>query len=83
MTGALIPNSFDTVIPTEAIKFYPSSKNKKYIIVDKKISKNNHIRFKGSDFKKKELIISKGESVKPQHILAFKSLGIKKNKSNV
>ena len=80
MTGALIPKSFDTVIPIEAIKFYPSSKNKKYIIVDKKISKNNHIRFKGSDFKKNELIISKGESVKPQHILAFKSLGIKKIK---
>ena len=80
MTGALIPKSFDTVIPIEQIKFYPSNKVKKYILIDKKISKNNHIRFKGSDFKKKELIISKGEIVQPQHILAFKSLGIKKIK---
>ena len=80
MTGALLPKSFDTVIPIEQIKFYPSNKVKKYILIDKKISKNNHIRFKGSDFKKKELIISKGEIVQPQHILAFKSLGIKKIK---
>ena len=80
MTGALIPKSFDTVIPIEQIKFYPSNKVKKYILIDKNISKNNHIRFKGSDFKKKELIISKGEIIQPQHILAFKSLGIKKIK---
>ena len=53
MTGALIPKSFDTVIPIEQIKFYPSNKEKKYILIEKKISKNNHIRFKGSDFKKK------------------------------
>ncbi len=80
MTGALISKPFDTVIPIEQIKFYPSNKTKKYILIDKKISKNNHIRFKGSDFKKKELIISKGELVRPQHILAFKSLGVKKIK---
>ena len=80
MTGALIPKSFDTVIPIEKIKFYPNNKLKKYILIDKKISKNNHIRFKGSDFKKKELIISKGELVQPHHILAFKTLGINKVK---
>ena len=80
MTGALIPKHFDTVIPIEEAKFYPNNKVRKYIIINKKISKNNHIRFKGSDFKKKELIISKGELVQPHHILAFKTLGINKVK---
>ena len=40
MTGALISKPFDTVIPIEQIKFYPNFKNKKYILVNKKISKN-------------------------------------------
>tara|TARA_B100000029_G_scaffold423481_1_gene430686 strand:+ start:160 stop:1416 length:1257 start_codon:yes stop_codon:yes gene_type:complete len=80
MTGALISKPFDTVIPIEQFKFYPNNKIKKYIFVNKKIQKNNHIRFKGSDFKKNELIISKGEFIQASHILALKSLGIKKVK---
>ena len=35
MTGALIIKPFDTVIPIEQIKFYPSDKNKKYILINK------------------------------------------------
>ena len=80
MTGALIPKPFNTVIPIEQIQFYPNNNNRKYILINKKISKNKHIRFKGSDFKKKELIISKGELLQASHILALKSLGIKKVK---
>ena len=79
-TGALIPKPFDTVIPIEQTQFYPNNKMKKYILINKKIKKNNHIRFKGSDFKKKELIISKGELIQASHILALKSLGVKKIK---
>ena len=80
MTGALIPKPFDTVIPIEQAEFYPNNKMKKYILINKKIGKNNHIRFKGSDFKKKELVISKGELIQASHILALKSLGVKKVK---
>ena len=78
MTGALIPKPFNTVIPIEQIKFYPNNNKKKYILINEKIGKNNHVRFKGSDFKKKELVISKGELIQSSHILALKSLGIKK-----
>ena len=78
MTGALIPKPFDTVIPIEKINFYPNKKNPKFINLNKKIKKNNHIRFAGSDYKKGDKIISVGEIVNPSHILAFKSLGIKK-----
>ena len=77
MTGGIIPKGFDTIIPIEQIIFYPNKKNKKYILIDKKIAKYNHIRFAGSDFKKKEIIVKKNIVIQPNHILAFKTLGIK------
>ena len=58
MTGSLIPKQFNTVIPVEKINYYPK-KNPKFIIIDKKITKNNHVRFAGSDYKKGEKIVSK------------------------
>jgi molybdopterin molybdotransferase len=79
MTGALIPKGFDTIVPIEKIKFY-SSNNKKYIVINKKIKSNQHIRYAGSDYKKKDLIIKKGTIIQPSHILAFKTLGITKIK---
>ena len=78
MTGALIPKQFDTIIPLEKINYYPNKKKAKYIIVDKKITKNNHIRFAGSDYKKGEKVISAGEIINSSHLLAFKCLGIEK-----
>ena len=77
MTGGIIPKGFDTIIPIEQIIFYPNKKNKKYILIDKKIAKYNHVRFAGSDFKKKEIIVKKNTIIQPNHILAFKTLGIK------
>ena len=78
MTGALISKPFDTVIPIEQIKFYPNIKNKEYILINKKINKNEYIRYLGSDYKKKEIVIKKGTLIQSSHILAFKSLGIEK-----
>ena len=80
MTGALIPKSFDTIIPIERINFYPNKKNAKYIILNKKIPKFEHVRFKGSDYKKGDLLISQGTILQSNHILALKTLGIKKIK---
>ena len=77
MTGALIPKFFDTIIPIEKIIFYPNKKNKRYITINTKIKKNQHIRPAGSDYKKKDLIIKKGTIIQPSHILAFKTLGIR------
>ena len=73
MTGALIPKNFDTIIPIEKIIF---SKDKKFILINEKIKKNQHIRYAGSDYKKNDLIIKKGTIIQPSHILAFKTLGI-------
>ncbi len=78
MTGALICKPFNSVIPIENVKFFPNKEKPKFIILDKKIEKYNHIRFAGSDYKKGEKIITKGQIIQPSHILAFKTLGIEK-----
>ena len=87
MTGALIPKFFDTIIPIEKIIFYFNNKNKKYITINEKIKKNQHIRYAGSDYRKKDLIVKKGTIIQPSHVLAFKTLGIKyikvKKKPNI
>ena len=78
MTGAIIQKPFDTVIPVENIKYFPSKIDPKYIIIDNKIKKNNYIRFSGSDYKKNEKVVGKGQIIQPSNILAFKTLGIEK-----
>ena len=80
MTGALIPGFFDTIVPIEQINFYPNNKKAKYILLNKKISKFEYVRFKGSDYKKGDLLIPKGTILQSNHILALKTLGIKKVK---
>ena len=78
MTGALLPKHFDTIIPIEKINYYPNKKNQKFIVIDKRITKNNHVRFIGSDYKKGEKIVSRGEIINSSHMLALKTLGVKK-----
>ena len=75
-TGSIIPKGFDTIIPIEQIVFYPNKIKPKYILIDKKIKKYQHIRFKGSDYKKNDLLIKKGTILNPTHILVLKSLGV-------
>ena len=74
MTGGIIPKGFDTVIPIEQIVFNSS---KKYILINQKVKKYNHVRFAGSDYKKNELVVKKNTIIQANHILAFKTLGIK------
>tara|TARA_B100001093_G_scaffold266892_1_gene255267 strand:+ start:584 stop:1840 length:1257 start_codon:yes stop_codon:yes gene_type:complete len=80
MTGGIIPKGFDTIIPKEQINFYPNKTIQKFILIKKRLSKYNNVRFKGSDYKKKQLIIKKGTVIQPNHIMALKTLGIKKIK---
>src|SRR5210317_2242299 len=85
MTGGIIPNAFNTKIQKKKKKFNQIKKNqkkiiinKKSIIIDKQFTKFNHVRFKGSDYKKNQLVVKKGTIIQPNHILALKTLGIKK-----
>ena len=76
MTGAIIQRPFDTIIPVEQINFFPNKLNPKYIILQKKIKKNQFIRPTGSDFKKGTRVIKKGQFINSSHILALKTLDI-------
>ena len=80
MTGGIIPLGADTIIPVEQILYYPNKIKPKYILINKKIKNDQHIRLKGSDFKKNDLIIKRGTILQSNHILALKTLGIKKIK---
>ena len=57
MTGAIIKKPFDTIIPIENVIYFPSKYNAKYIIINYKVKKNNHIRFKDSDYKKDQKVV--------------------------
>ena len=76
MTGAIINKPFDTILPYEKSEIIRNKKNN-YLIIGKKITKFNNLRFKGSDYKKGQLILKKGELIKPSNILVLKTLGIK------
>jgi molybdopterin molybdotransferase len=77
MTGAIIPKPFDSIIPVEQIKYFPSKKNPTYIIVDREIKKFSFIRFSGEDFNFNDVVIKKGELIQSKHIMALTTLGIK------
>ena len=87
MTGAIIPKGFDTIVPIEQIVFYPNKRKPKYILINRKVKKYQNVRFKGSDFKKNDLLIKKGTILQSHHVLALKTLGIKfikvKKKPNI
>ena len=76
MTGGLLPRNFDAILPKEQVIFYSDKKKGKYISINQKVKKNKNVRFKGSDYKKNELLIKKGTILKSNHILALKTLGI-------
>ncbi len=77
MTGGIIPKKFDSIIPIEKITFYPDKIKPRYILIDKRVNKHSHVRFKGSDFKKDELLIKKGTILQSNHILTLKTMGIR------
>ena len=80
MTGGPLTKPFNTIIPIEQISFYPNKRKPKFILINKKISRLNYVRLKGSDYKKNDLIIKKGTIIQSNHILTLKALGIDKIK---
>ena len=77
MTGAIIPKPFDTILPVEKVKYFPSKKKPTHIVVDREIKKFSFVRFAGEDFNLKDIVIKKGELIQPKHIMALTTLGIK------
>ena len=78
MTGAIVQKPFDTIIPVEKAELLGTKSKSKYIVIKNKFKKNEFIRPSGSDFKKGDKIIRKGQFINSNHILALKTLGIEK-----
>lgn len=77
MTGALVSKKFDTILPVEKVKYFPSKKKPTHIIVDRKLKKFEYIRFGGEDYKLGNLVIKKGEQIQSNHLMTLAALGIK------
>jgi len=77
MTGGLVPKPFDSIIPVEKIKYYPSERKPTHIVVDSEVKKFSFIRFAGEDYNLKDVVVKKGELIQPKHIMALTTLGIR------
>ena len=78
MTGAIVQKPYNTIIPVEKAELLVNKSKSKYLILKNKFKKNEFIRPAGSDFKKGDKIIRKGQFINSNHILALKTLGIEK-----
>ena len=77
MTGALVPNFYDSILPVEKAKYFPSKEKATHIIIDEKVNRSSYIRFAGEDYNIKDMVVKKGELIQPKHLMAFTTLGIK------
>tara|TARA_Y100001936_G_C16046257_1_gene654823 strand:- start:433 stop:1680 length:1248 start_codon:yes stop_codon:yes gene_type:complete len=77
MTGAIIPKPFDSIIPVEKVKHFPSKQKATHIVINHQIKKFSFVRFSGEDFNLRDIVIKKGELIQPKHIMALTTLGIK------
>ena len=76
MTGALIPKKFDTILPVEKAKYFPSKKKPTHIILDRVLKKFEYVRFGGEDYKPGNLVVKKGEQIHANHLITLAALGI-------
>jgi len=77
MTGGIIPKPFDSIIPVEKVKYFPSEQKPTHIFVDHEVEKFSFIRFAGEDYNLKDVVVKKGELIQPKHIMALTTLGIR------
>ncbi len=75
MTGGILPRGTNCIIPIEKCSLIKDKANN-YILIKQKFKKCENVRFKGSDFKKKDLLIKKNTLINSNHIMAFKALGV-------
>jgi len=71
MTGAPVPNGADSVVMVEFTK-----KNQDLVEIFKETKLGDNIRRSGEDVRKKQKVLSKGTTLRPQEIGMLASLGI-------
>lgn len=78
MTGGIIPKGFDTIIPVEKVKYFPSKLKSTHITIHEELKNFSFVRFKGEDYKFKDIVIKKNEIIKSNHLMALAALGVNK-----
>ena len=73
MTGALVPDGADTVVMVE-----DTEKKNGSVLILKPQKGGSHVRKKGEDFKKGDLLLSKGNLVTPSNIAIIATAGCAK-----
>lgn len=74
MTGARIPFNFDVILKIEDVEVFYFN-DFFYILVSKKVVKNENIRFIGEDFSPKTLICRRGDCISLHLIVILSSFG--------
>jgi len=72
MTGAPVPEGYDTVIRIEDTIF-----DENEVTFNIKIEKNQNVRLPGEDIKKGDLLFKSGQVINPLHIGVLASIGLK------
>jgi molybdopterin molybdotransferase len=72
MTGAIVPNGYDAVIPIETVKII----SEKEIAISQLLEPGQNIRYPGEDFQINDMILTEGEVIEPRHIMILASFGI-------
>jgi len=75
MTGAIMPNGSNSIIPIEECTFTKEG-TKRYVSIKNANKKFHNIRLKGSDYKIKDLVIKKNTLINSSHIKVLKALGV-------
>jgi len=78
MTGSIVPNIYNCIIPKEEIKIIKIKKGiVKEIEILFSLQKKNHIRKPGEDLKKNNIILNKNTYITPGHVLVLSNNGYK------
>jgi molybdopterin molybdotransferase len=72
MTGSRVPSSVEAIVPLELVQVIDDT----HIVLPKKLSKNQHVRFLGEDIKQGEKILHEGEALNFANITLLSSQGI-------
>ena len=75
MTGAAVPDGYDTVIPIEKVVL---SEDEKSIRIEQAVKQGANIRLAGEDFQRGNKIVPAGDRLSSFHQMALSALGIGK-----
>lgn len=76
MTGSIVPDGFDSVIPIEQAKIIERDE-KKFLVINQLISKGRNVRLPGEDFNPGDLILEQGSTIEPHNMMSAIANGIK------